>query len=185
MKLFKFLIIINFLITSPIKAKAGELYEKFGKFDHNHDTDSFLLTTKYVGDKDIDLKYLQNTKQIFEISLYYDDDSGAYNTGSNGTKDGKREGYGAYISSGIQKQFSFLEKIFFVPSFSVGLYQEFDEGKDMGFPVEFKSEVELNYKLFQNSIIGFSFSHISNADIGDKNPGSDNIALNFRIKENF
>ena len=75
--------------------------------------------------------------------------------------------------------------MFLLPSFSAGLYQEFDEGKDMGYPLEFKSEVELNFKILNSSIIGVSYSHISNADIGDKNPGSDNILFNFRISENF
>ena len=55
----------------------------------------------------------------------------------------------------------------------------------LGSPLEFKSEVELNFKILNSSIIGVSYSHISNADIGNKNPGSDNILFNFRLSENF
>ena len=53
----------------------------------------------------------------------------------------------------------------------------------MGFPLEFKSEIELNYNLSKNSFFGITWNHISNADIGNSNPGSDSVLFNF--KNNF
>ena len=48
-----------------------------------------------------------------------------------------------------------------------------------------KSELELNYHLSDKSEIGFTYNHISNADIGDNNPGSDSFFFGYRVKENF
>ena len=166
-----FKLIIFILI--PIKLCAGELYQKFGLFDYKHDTDAYALTTKYVKDDKVSLKYIGNLNSIYELSLYYDDQSA------------KKQGYGAFLSTGLMKKINLNESFFIAPSFSLGLYQDFDDGKDMGYPLEFKSEVEVNYNLLKYSTIGLSWSHISNADIGDKNPGSDNLLFNLRIKENF
>ena len=93
-----------------------------------------------------------------------------------------REEYAIYFSSGYQKKINVNESIIIVPSFSVGLYNEFDQGKDMGLPVQFKSEVELNFKTKNDFIFGVTYNHISNADLGDKNPGSDSYLFGFRYK---
>ena len=93
-----------------------------------------------------------------------------------------REEYAMYFSSGYQKKLNINDSIIFVPSFSVGLYNEFDQGKDMGLPIQFKSEVELNYKTKNDLVFGVTYNHISNADIGDKNPGSDSYFIGIKYK---
>ena len=65
----------------------------------------------------------------------------------------------------------------------MGLYESFDQGKEMGLPIEFKSEVELYLNLSQDTYLGITWHHISNADLGYKNPGSDSILIN--ITNNF
>ena len=171
----KFVLVLLSYMMLFTSSFGGELYQKFGVFDFKHkdETDAYALTTKYIQDKKINIGVINNLKPIYELSLYYDDRSA------------KQQGYGAYLSSGLSKEINLTNSVFLLPSFSAGLYQEFDEGKKMGYPLEFKSEVELNFKIFNSSIIGVSYSHISNADIGDKNPGSDNILFNFRLSENF
>tara|TARA_Y100000590_G_scaffold65936_1_gene71302 strand:+ start:8048 stop:8566 length:519 start_codon:yes stop_codon:yes gene_type:complete len=82
-----------------------------------------------------------------------------------------------YIYTGIQAQYS-IGKLNIVPSFTPGLYGEGD-GKDLGHIIEFKSEVQLSFDLFNNSELGFSYNHISNASIGDKNPGANSYMFNF------
>ena len=71
--------------------------------------------------------------------------------------------------------------LYFGPSFAPGLYHEGD-GKDLGHPLEFKSEVQLSLDLFKNSELGFSYNHISNASLGDKNPGANSYMFNFLQK---
>ena len=91
-----------------------------------------------------------------------------------------------YAATGLAKPVPIIaNKLNFIPSFSLGLYQDFEQGKDMGHPIEFKTEFGLKYSLFKNSTLGVSWNHISNADIGSNNPGSDNILFMFRVKEKF
>jgi hypothetical protein len=71
-----------------------------------------------------------------------------------------------------------MGKLNIVPSFTPGLYGE-GNGKDLGHVLEFKSEVQLSLDLSSNSELGFSYNHISNASLGDKNPGANSYMFNF------
>ena len=83
----------------------------------------------------------------------------------------------SYIYTGIQAQYK-IGKLNLVPSFTPGIYTQGD-GKDLGHPLEFKSEVQLSVDLFKDSELGFSYNHISNASLGDKNPGANSYTFNF------
>tara|TARA_B100000242_G_scaffold286784_1_gene252772 strand:- start:421 stop:930 length:510 start_codon:yes stop_codon:yes gene_type:complete len=82
-----------------------------------------------------------------------------------------------YVYTGVQAEYK-LGGLNFTPSFSPGLYGEGD-GKDLGHIIEFKSEVQLSVNLFKDTEMGFSYNHISNASIGDKNPGANSYMFNF------
>ena len=83
----------------------------------------------------------------------------------------------AYIYTGVQAQYK-IGALNLTPSFTPGLYHEGD-GKDLGHMLEFKSEVQLSLDLSKTSEFGFSYNHISNASIGDKNPGANSYMFNF------
>jgi lipid A 3-O-deacylase len=85
-----------------------------------------------------------------------------------------------YVYTGVQAQYE-LGKLNLTPSFTPGLYGAGD-GKDLGHMVEFKSEVQVSLDLFTNSELGFSYNHISNASLGDKNPGANSYMFNFLKK---
>jgi len=82
-----------------------------------------------------------------------------------------------YIYTGVQAQYK-IGILNITPSFTPGLYHEGD-GKDLGHMLEFKSEVQLSFDLSKNSEIGFSYNHLSNASLGDKNPGANSYMFNF------
>ena len=82
-----------------------------------------------------------------------------------------------YIYSGFEWNVD-MGDLIFTPSFAPGLYHEGD-GKDLGHVLEFKSEIQLSYKLSKDANIGFSYNHISNASLGDKNPGANSYMFNF------
>ena len=86
----------------------------------------------------------------------------------------------AYFYTGIQAQYK-MGKIHLTPSFTPGIYEQGD-GKDLGHIVEFKSEVQLSLNLFENSQLGMSYNHISNASLGEKNPGANSYMFNFLQK---
>ncbi len=52
-------------------------------------------------------------------------------------------------------------------------------GKDLGHVLEFKSELQISLDMSESSQFGFSYNHISNASIGDKNPGANSYMFNF------
>ena len=83
----------------------------------------------------------------------------------------------AYIYTGLQAQYK-IGAINFTPSFTPGLYHEGD-GKDLGHLIEFKSELQFSLDLSNDSELGFSYNHISNASLGDKNPGANSYMFNF------
>ena len=83
----------------------------------------------------------------------------------------------SYFYTGIQAQYK-VGKLNFNPSFTPGLYGE-GNGKNLGHIVEFKSELQLTVDLFGNSEFGLKYNHISNANLGDKNPGANSYMLNF------
>ncbi len=86
----------------------------------------------------------------------------------------------AYIYTGVQAHYS-LGALNIIPSFTPGLYEQGD-GKDLGHMLEFKSEVQLSLDLPKDSQLGFSYNHLSNASLGDKNPGANSYMFNFLKK---
>ena len=86
------------------------------------------------------------------------------------------ENSAAYIYSGIEWNIN-MGSFEFTPSFTPGLYHEGD-GKDLGHVLEFKTEVQLSYTLSNRTSFGMSYNHVSNASLGDKNPGANSYEFN-------
>ena len=86
----------------------------------------------------------------------------------------------AYVYTGVQANYS-IGSLNIIPSFTPGIYNQGD-GKDLGHLVEFKSEVQLSLNLPKDSQLGFSYNHLSNASLGDKNPGANSYMFNFLKK---
>jgi|TARA_B100000401_G_scaffold388486_1_gene293694 lipid A 3-O-deacylase len=82
-----------------------------------------------------------------------------------------------YFYTGVQANYK-IGAIEITPSFAPGYYNAGD-GKDLGHALEFKSEVQLSLELPKQSQIGFSYNHLSNASLGDKNPGANSYMFNF------
>ena len=83
----------------------------------------------------------------------------------------------AYFYTGVQANYK-LGALNFTPSFTPGLYEK-GNGKDLGHALEFKSELQLSLELPKESQFGFSYNHLSNASLGDKNPGANSYMFNF------
>ena len=82
-----------------------------------------------------------------------------------------------YLYTGAQTEYD-LGLFTLTPSFAPGYYNSGD-GKDLGYPLEFKSEVQLNLNLSDSTKLGMSYNHISNASLGTKNPGANSYMFNF------
>ena len=66
------------------------------------------------------------------------------------------------------------------PSFGFGIYDD-GNGKKLGNSIEFRTTLELSYQFKNKNRIGLSFGHISNANLGDKNPGVEILSLSYQI----
>ena len=86
-----------------------------------------------------------------------------------------------YLYTGVEAQYG-IGPLKILPSFTPGYYEK-GEGKDLGSVLEFKSEIKLGFDIFENSKLSYSYSHISNNDWGDTNPGTDNQQITF--SQNF
>jgi len=82
-----------------------------------------------------------------------------------------------YLYTGVQAEYE-LGFLTITPSFAPGYYNE-GSGKDLGFPIEFKTEVQMSFNLGDSSQMGMSYNHISNASMGSKNPGANSYMFNF------
>ncbi len=67
----------------------------------------------------------------------------------------------------------------FTPSFGLGYYDD-GNGKKLGNKIEFRTTLEISYQLNNDDRIGFSLGHISNANIGKKNPGVEIVSLSYQ-----
>ena len=71
-------------------------------------------------------------------------------------------------------------KLFFTPSFGAGIYND-GSGKKLGNDLQFRTSLEVSYELNNKNRIGISFSHISNANLGNKNPGVEILSFSYHI----
>ena len=82
-----------------------------------------------------------------------------------------------YLYTGAQAEYD-LGLFTITPSFAPGYYS-YGDGKDLGSALEFKSEVQVSLNLSDSTEFGMSYNHISNASLGNKNPGANSYMINF------
>ena len=82
-----------------------------------------------------------------------------------------------YLYTGVQAEYE-MGPFKITPSFTPGYYN-YGDGKDLGYPLEFKSEMQISLDLSKSTQLGMSYNHISNASLGTKNPGANSYMFNF------
>ena len=164
---FKKLIIFSFILLSATKLFAAEEINKngnqlnffAGNFDFSDDKQSaYLVGFQHQDDNLNKDTFLGNVSPI----------TGGFIT----------ENSSAYIYTGIEWNVDIGNKILFTPSFAPGLYSQGD-GKDLGHVIEFKTEIQASYAISESSSFGVLYNHISNASLGDKNPGANSYMFNY------
>ena len=161
LKLLVFLALLNFM-ANPALAEEG------------NEEISFYTGTFDVIDKEGD-----DQTSLFGIehknpNLFRDTFLGKFSPVSGGFMTGDSS---VYLYTGVEGQYG-IGRLKILPSFTPGYYEK-GNGKDLGSALEFKSEIKLGLDIFENSKIGYSYSHISNNDWGETNPGTDNQQITF------
>ena len=150
---------ISFVVAEEQKTDANQLNFFIGNFDFSdHKQKAILVGFQHQNENLIRDTFLGNVSPI----------TGGFVT----------ENSAAYIYTGIEWNVDMGGGLTFTPSFAPGLYHEGD-GKDLGHIVEFKSEVQLSYSSSEKTNFGVSYNHVSNASLGDKNPGANSYMFNF------
>ena len=157
--IYIFLIIFN---LSPLKA------------DESGNEISFLTGTFDVIDKEGDDKTSLFGIEHKNPDLFRDTFLGKFKPITGGFITGNNS---AYFYTGVEAQYG-LGPLKILPSFAPGYYEKGD-GKDLGSVLEFKSELKVGLDIFENSKLSYSYSHISNNDWGETNPGTDNQQITF------
>jgi len=87
-------------------------------------------------------------------------------------------GGAVHLFAGIFIDIPIFDFLYFSPSFAPGLYFN-KKSKNLHFLLEFRSQVEIAFKIGNEIKVGVSFNHISNASLGKVNPGVESIALTY------
>ena len=151
-----FILLITFALGNFSFADQKDKWSiSIGQFDVNDTIDS---------SEEIRLEYLYG-KKFYENSFNLKQFIGVMRNGDNGS----------YLYTGLRKDIEVSSKWNFTPSFALGYY---DRGKslDLGYNLEFRSQIEFSYALGE-SRIGFNLNHISNASLGDTNPGTESATV--------
>ena len=91
---------------------------------------------------------------------------------------------GIYLEDNLGTLFVGEESNFvFTPSFGAGFYDDGD-GKKLGNDIQFRTTFEFSYELKNKNRIGISYGHISNANLGDKNPGVEILSFSYQVPFN-
>ncbi len=85
-----------------------------------------------------------------------------------------------YIYGGMFYDIYLGKGFILTPSFAPGFYFK-GHGKDLHFPLEFRSCLEIAYEFKNKSRFGAQFYHISNASIAHKNPGEESLIFYYAI----
>jgi lipid A 3-O-deacylase len=79
-----------------------------------------------------------------------------------------------YTYFGLSLDFAFKNGFLFFPSLAAGYYNK-GRGRDLGYPLEFRSSLFFGYQKKDKSRFGILVYHISNASIVNHNPGSESF----------
>ena len=178
--MFKRLLIIFILILFP-KNLYAEGYDVFGiglydiKFDGSQTNQATDLRYERRFDNSL-IEIGPESENFFYlkpfIGIETTTDSAVYILG------------GIYLEDNLGTLFVGEDSNFiFTPSFGAGFYDDGD-GKKLGNEIQFRTTFEFSYELKNKNRIGISYGHISNANLGDKNPGVEILSFSYQVPFN-
>jgi len=160
MKLQKLYLLLSLLLFfTPVKSE-NEYTFYLGTFD----------TIDKEGDDEATLYGLEHNNPV----LFKDTFVGRFSPITGGFITSKNS---IFIYTGVQAQYE-IGPLKIIPSFAPGYYEK-NDGKDLGMALEFQSKIKLSFDFFNDTKISYSYSHISNNDWGNINPGVNNETISF------
>jgi lipid A 3-O-deacylase len=86
---------------------------------------------------------------------------------------------GNYAYGGLRYDYEIGSEWSLSSSFAIGLYSPGEV--DLGGPLEFRSGLDISYRVTPNSSFGIGISHLSNAGIYSRNGGSESLIFTYTL----
>jgi len=165
-----YLLLFIFFFFAPAKSELQETLKN--DTEYSFYTGTFDTIDKEGDDKATLVGFEHNNPILFRDTFVgkFSPITGGFITNKNSV----------YFYTGVQIKYE-IGPINIIPSFAPGYYEKGD-GKDLGSVLEFKSQFKVSFDIFDDSSIGYSYSHISNNDWGKINPGVNNQKISFSKK---
>jgi hypothetical protein len=81
-----------------------------------------------------------------------------------------------FYFAGLRRDFPLSGRFTFTPGFDVTSYDR-GRGVDLGSELEFRTGLEVSYRLYRDWRAGIALYHLSNGGFGDRNPGTNAVVL--------
>lgn len=91
-------------------------------------------------------------------------------------------GYWGY--AGVRYDVNIGQKWVLTPHVAVAAYEQ-GGSLDLGYDMEFRSGLDLAYRLSESSRLALGIYHLSNNGLGDDNPGSESMVLTYSLTPGF
>lgn len=85
---------------------------------------------------------------------------------------------GVYGYGGLQWDIYFTDHFVVAPQLAAGAYSD-GAGKDLHHWLQFRSQLELGYEFKDNTRLSLGIAHLSNASLGDDNPGTEMLTVSY------
>ena len=84
-----------------------------------------------------------------------------------------------FFGGGVLIDVYFGNRFVVTPSFAPTYWRGETDDLDLGHGLEFRSQIEFAYRFDDRSRLGIAVSHSSNASLGDTNPGTESLLVNY------
>ena len=85
----------------------------------------------------------------------------------------------SFMGAGVLIDVYFGNRFVVTPSFAPTWWRGKTDGLDLGYALEFRSQIEFAYRFDDRSRLGVAVSHSSNASLSDTNPGTETLLVNY------
>ena len=86
-----------------------------------------------------------------------------------------------FAGAGVLMDIYLGRRLVLTPSFAPHFYSGGNTKLDLDYAIEFRSQLELAYRMDDRSRIGIAVSHYSNASLGKTNPGTESAILYYSM----
>ena len=125
----------------------------------------------------------QESSIAYNLEYYFSNKFFNYIQPSVGFLGTKKNAQYGYFGLSLDLFFGNCKCFLLTPGLAVGWYIDGDDIK-MGNRIQFKSGADITYKFRNNVRISLAIFHLSNAGIGDYNPGSETAIIRYHIPFN-